>query len=228
MARRMAFSVSTRSSIVNSPIASKSPGIHKAPCRTDWSSTGKPDAKDRNLDAASSSQGWQKDAFLDLCTEKLVATEEDQEHLNCPEDSVSTGKPLSQNIQDIQETQETQEPKAMTKIGHTISILQQTTCCTWRRSSRSWDKDTVAVQRIKWKTTMWTQRSRVHSCLSLFKLQFILGNITRKICDRPRTNPWNLWDSYFKWVRGWSRIRQKVLDWPRLTVSSLCGERRLC
>ena len=41
--------------------------------RTDWSSTGKPDANDRNLDAASSSQGWQKDAFLDLCTGKLVA-----------------------------------------------------------------------------------------------------------------------------------------------------------
>ena len=174
-ARRIAFSVSTSSSIVNSPIASKSPGILKAPRRTDWSSTGKPDAKDRNLDAASSSQGWQKDAFLDLCTEKLVAAEEDQEHLNYPEDSVSTGKPLSQNIQDIQETQETQEPKAMTKIGHTISRLQQITCCTWRRSSRSWDKDTVAVRRIKWKTSMWTQRYRVYLCLSLFKLQFIFG-----------------------------------------------------
>ena len=88
----LAFSVSTGSSTVNSPIASKSLGILKAPCRTDWSSTGKPDANDRNLDAASSSQGWQKDAFLDLCTEKLVATEEDQEHLNFPEDSVSTGE----------------------------------------------------------------------------------------------------------------------------------------
>ena len=59
----LAFSVSTSSSTVNSPIASKSPGILKAPCRTDWSRTG-----------------------------KLVATEEEQEHLNCPEDSVSTGK----------------------------------------------------------------------------------------------------------------------------------------
>ena len=63
-----------------------------APCRTGWSSTGKLDARDRNHDAASSSQGWQQDAFLDASSGKLVATEEDQEHLNYPEDSVSTGK----------------------------------------------------------------------------------------------------------------------------------------
>ena len=57
----LALSVSTSSSTVNSPIASKSPGMLKAPCRTDWSSTGKPDAShDRNHDAASSSQGWQE------------------------------------------------------------------------------------------------------------------------------------------------------------------------
>ena len=55
-------------------------------------STGKPDARDRKDDAASSSQGWQKDAFLDVITGKLVATEEDQEHLNYPKASVSTGK----------------------------------------------------------------------------------------------------------------------------------------
>ena len=55
--------VSTGSSTLNSPIASKSPGILKTPRRTDWSSTGKPGAGDRNHDAASSSQGSQKDAF---------------------------------------------------------------------------------------------------------------------------------------------------------------------
>ena len=88
----LAVSVSTSSSTVNSPIASKSPGVLKAPCRTEWSSTGKPDARDRNHDAASSSQGWQKDAFLDVSSGKPVATEEDQEHLNFPEDSESTGK----------------------------------------------------------------------------------------------------------------------------------------
>ena len=57
---------------------------------TDWS--GKPDARNSNHDAASSSQGWQKDALPDGGTGKPVATEEDQELLNYPEDSVSTGK----------------------------------------------------------------------------------------------------------------------------------------
>ena len=42
-----------------------------------------------------SSQGWEKDAFLDVRTGKPVATEEDQEHQNYPEDSVSTGKPVA-------------------------------------------------------------------------------------------------------------------------------------
>ena len=63
--------VSTSSSTVQNPVASKSPVILKAPCRTDWSSTGKFDAKEHNH-AASSSQGWQKDAILDVGTGKLV------------------------------------------------------------------------------------------------------------------------------------------------------------
>ena len=83
----LAFSVSTSSSTVNSPIALRSPGILQAPCRTDWSIAWKPDARDRHHDAASSSQGWQEDAFLDVRTGKPVATEQDQE-----QDSVSTGK----------------------------------------------------------------------------------------------------------------------------------------
>ena len=33
--------------------------------------------------------------------------------------------------------EETQKPKAVTKLGHTISIYQLTTCCTWKRFSRS-------------------------------------------------------------------------------------------
>ena len=70
----LAVSVSTSSSTVNSPIASESLGILKAPCRTDWSSTGKLDAKEYNRDAASSSQGWRKDAFLDVGTRNLVAS----------------------------------------------------------------------------------------------------------------------------------------------------------
>ena len=72
----LAVSVSTSSSAVNSPIAWKSPRIFKASCRTDWSSSGKLNARnsDHDHDAASSSQGWQKDALLDGCIGKLVAT----------------------------------------------------------------------------------------------------------------------------------------------------------
>ena len=82
--------VSTNSSTEQSPIASKSPGILKTPCRTDWSSTGRPGAREIDQDAATRSQAWQKDAVLDESTERLVATEEDQEHLNFSEDSKST------------------------------------------------------------------------------------------------------------------------------------------
>ena len=88
----LTFTVSTSSSTVQNPVASKSPGILKAPCRTDWASTGKLDAREFNRDAASSSQGWQKDAIPDVGMRQLVATEEDQEHLNFLEDSVSTRK----------------------------------------------------------------------------------------------------------------------------------------
>ena len=70
----------------------KARGILKAPCRTGWTSTGKPGAKEFNQDAASSSQARQKDAVLDESTRRLFATEEDQEDVNYPEDSVSTRK----------------------------------------------------------------------------------------------------------------------------------------
>ena len=80
----------TSSSTVQNPIASKSPEILRAPCQPDLSSTGKLEARELNLDAASSSQVWQKDAVLDISSRRLLATEEGQEHLNFPEDSKST------------------------------------------------------------------------------------------------------------------------------------------
>ena len=104
-----------------------------------------------------------------------------------------------------------QETKAVTKLGHTISIYLQITCCTWRRSPRSWDKDMVSARRIKCRTSMWTQLYGVYLCLSLFKLQCILVKSSQKFYDLPRINPRNLWHSYFKWMRGGSRIRQKLL-----------------
>ena len=50
----------TSSSNVQSPIASKSPGVLRAPCHPDWQSTGRLVAIEHNQDAASSSQVWQK------------------------------------------------------------------------------------------------------------------------------------------------------------------------
>ena len=52
----------TNSSTVQSPITSKSPGILRAPCQPHGKSAGRPVAREPNQDAASSSQGWQKDA----------------------------------------------------------------------------------------------------------------------------------------------------------------------
>ena len=44
------------------------------PCRKDWSTTGKLEAREFFRDATSSSQGWQKDAVLDVSTRKIVAS----------------------------------------------------------------------------------------------------------------------------------------------------------
>ena len=70
-AMNLAVTVSTSASSVNSWVASKSLGILKVSSRQIVCS-GKPDAK-RSPDAASSSQGWQKDALLDVCTGKPLA-----------------------------------------------------------------------------------------------------------------------------------------------------------
>ena len=130
MAMNLAVSVSTSSSTVNSPIASKSPGILKTSCRTDWSSSGTLHTRDRNRDAASSSQRWQKDCLLDGCTGKPVATEEHQEHLNCPEEFVGTGKAVAPGYQGY--------PGTPGDSGDSEApIVHQIMCCTWRRSSRS-------------------------------------------------------------------------------------------
>ena len=60
---------------MNSLVASKSSGILNASSRQIGCS-GKPDERSKqnsNPDAASSSQGWHKDALLDVCTGKHVA-----------------------------------------------------------------------------------------------------------------------------------------------------------
>ena len=94
-AMNLTSSVAASSSSVNSPIASRRRGILKASSRQVGLS-GRPDAstsQHSSYDAASSSQGWQRDAQLFISTGKLVATDKDQKPLNRQEKSViSTGE----------------------------------------------------------------------------------------------------------------------------------------
>ena len=53
------------------------------------------------------------------------------------------------------------------------------------------------------------------------KLQFILVETFWRIYDLPNINSWSLWNRYFKWLKGWLRIRQKLGVWPQLTTNSL-------
>ena len=70
-----------------------------------------------------------------------------------------------------------------------------------------------------WKTSMWTQRFGVYSCLSHFKLQFILDQIIQWIRDPSKINLWSLWNSYSGQLRGWSKSRRRRQE---------CGENSLC
>ena len=111
-AMNLAVIVPTSSSSVNSPNASRSPGMLKASSRQvglSW----KPGAsanQSSNLNAASSSQGWQRDAQLFTSTGRLVATGKDQKSLNRQEKSViSTGEHVAPKYQGCPENPETPE-----------------------------------------------------------------------------------------------------------------------
>ena len=75
-ARNLSSTVPASSSSANSPIASRIPGILKASGRQIVSSgrLGVRSNQNSNPDAASSSQGWQRDAPLDISTGELVGT----------------------------------------------------------------------------------------------------------------------------------------------------------
>ena len=42
-----------------------------------------------------------------------------------------------------------------------------------------------------------------------------------RIYDLPRISSWSLWNSYSKWLKSWSWIRQKSVVWPRLIIKNL-------
>ena len=61
--------------------------------------------KELTQDPASSSQAWQKDAVLDESTRRLVAREEDQEHLKFTEDPKSTRRLIASGTSDRHQRQ---------------------------------------------------------------------------------------------------------------------------
>ena len=111
-AMNLTSSVPASSSSVNSPNASKSPGVLKASSRQVGLS-GRLDASNHqnsNPDAASSSPGWQWDVQLFISTGKPVATDKDQKSLNRQENLTSAQGHLWQlNTKDVQEISEVPE-----------------------------------------------------------------------------------------------------------------------
>ena len=80
---------------------------------------------------------------------------------------------------------------------------------------------------MTWMTSSRTTLYGVYSWTVHSKLQFILVETIWWIYDLPRINSWSLWNSYSKWLKSWSRIRQKSVVWPRLITKNLRGDRRL-
>ena len=105
--------------------------------------------------------------------------------------------------------------------------MAQAVVLTWRKCIRSYDKFTAEVQWMTWMTSSRTMLYGVYSWTLHSKLQFILVETIWRIYDLPRISSWSLWNSYSKWLKSWSRIRQKSVDWPRLITKNLRGDRRL-
>ena len=120
-AMNLTSSVRTSSLSVNSPIASRSPGLLKASSRQIGSSgrRGASANQSSNPDAASSSQGWQRDAEPFISTGRPVATDKDQKYLSRQEKSViSTGElQENQELWEIQKTR-TRKPNLATSFPY--------------------------------------------------------------------------------------------------------------
>ena len=214
----------TSSSTAQSPIASKSPSILRAPCHPDWKRAGRPAARDRNHDAPSSSQGWQIDTFLDASTGKTVATEEDQEHLNFPEDSVSVGKLVAPGYPGCSgnlwtEGNDEDWPHNLRISTNYVLHTEKVFSIVRPRYGRSPTDD---LKDLDVNTATWE-----HSCLAHFKLQFILDKIFHKTYNLSRINLRSLWGNHFGQLRSWSKSTRRSQVCPRLIGTSLCRKDRL-
>ena len=204
----LAFTVSTSSSTLQNPIASKKPGDTQG-TRKDWSNTKKPEAREFNRDAASSSQGWQKDAVLDANTKRLVATEKDQEHLIFPEDSKNTRKFVASRYSEI----ESKDKKLPTqsryiqrrRATHGENLLD--------RETKIWSQSDRWIERPRCGRTHIGYLYVSHSpCCSSSWHKNYTENL-RSTKNQPKNK---LWDNCFKWLRSWSLTKLKYCfcnDW---------------
>ena len=153
----------TSSSTVQSPIASKSPGILKTRCREDWSSTRRLAAREPNRDAASSSEVWQKDAEMDKSTRRLVSAEEDQELKNVHENLKSTRKFVASGNSDIDGI-DTVWPLNLQKSTVCVSHLEKVLECeTEIQSQTRKQMENLDVNAIIWRMLMFvTLQAAVH------------------------------------------------------------------
>ena len=211
------FSVSTRFSTVNSPIASKSPGIREA-----WS---------RQIVDVQVNQAWEE-KDIPIPTQRRVLKDGKRmlywmsvrRNLSRQIKSRNPWTVLAPGYQGHpgtpwnSEESETEgriwpnhyhaSPDCVPHMNKVFSIARQT----YGRSPMD-DLNDLDVN-----TTIWVIFVTCHSSSCSPSWTKLYG----KFCDLPRINPWSLWDTYYERLRGWSRIRQKLPDWPRLTGSSLC------
>ena len=78
----------------------------------------------------------------------------------------------------------------------------------------------IGNRRMIWRISMWTQPYGENSCLSHFKLQFILDKTICKTYDQSRINLRSLWINYFGQLKSCQRSdwdRRFVYDWLEST-----------
>ena len=201
-----------RTPAVLSSTASESPGkirhesrtpLSPQPARrTDRSISGKIDARNSIHDAASSSQGWQKDALLDGCSGKLVATEEHQEHRHHPEEFVGTGKLVVPGYQGYPGTpgdsRRLGSRRHWQRLAAPFPYFAKIMCIPWKRSSRS-----TAVWGIFMSVTL---QAAVHPGIDYTENLRSTKNQLKKPLRQ-----------LFQVAQRLFTDQTKITDWPRLT-----------
>ena len=206
MVINLTSSVATSSSSVDSPIASRSPGILKASSRQVGLS-GSLDASANpksNPDAASSSQGWQRDAPQFISTEKSVAARYQQYSGNSeiPEGPKSQIWPhYFQN-----------SPEFVPHLEKDFSIVRKI----YDRKTTDDFKDLDVNPAIFFMSV--TLQAAVHLGRDYYYW----------IYDPSRIYLRSLWSNYFGQEKSWSKISLRSQDCPRLIGTSLCGGNNLC